>query len=556
MSISTLNNNYNNEPERRDIKINSQESATPEKSVFNLNDYYNQGYKKDDQNEQEASVMREDILAIYNISFSDSDKDTKLLRIYEQILSDNSNSALFNYCQSNGIPTEYNEDNAQEFISGVSCAMAHMSHDGSSVGDNIKLGEVDFSGISDETENGFIETIKTQNGSDSIIYGENNQVLKIVSYQSDALGLTTISVYSDADKSKLLSKDTAYRLEKSETEIKFKFSSGNKNTVDIKDNGNNLTVKLSKGVLNSTYTVEKTADGTYSLDGKQYFTLEELASDFNTKEFQTSTLLDGEINASSQGKVGDCGLVSAINSLSCSEYGRDAIKNAVSVDLNGNVTVNFKGIDRAYTISAQELSNSNFATGDYDVRAIEMAYEKMMEEVHNGTLVKNDYPPYYIFGTEETNYNANRGVPLSTGTYPSAVYYMLTGIRCTKWAYQSDEGKFSTLDAIEKDGSKAMSVAYLPERSSANGNINMSIQNTSKNVQDAFGNTVKLYDFHHYAVKESDTLPNGERIVTIINPWDSTEEIVLNQNTLLSAFNAVFDVDYTSEAGKYKFYAA
>ena len=93
--------------------------------------------------------MREDILARYNIDSSDEDKDAKLLRIYDQIISDYNNSALFNYCQSNGIPTEYNEDNAEAFINGISIAMAHMSHDGSSVGDNIKLGEVDFSDISD-----------------------------------------------------------------------------------------------------------------------------------------------------------------------------------------------------------------------------------------------------------------------------------------------------------------------------------------------------------------------------------------------------------------------
>ncbi len=179
----------------------------------------------------------------------------------------------------------------------------------------------------------------------------------------------------------------------------------------------------------------------------------------------------------------------------------------------------------------------------------------MMEEVHNGTLVKNDYPPYYIFGTDETNYNSQRGLKLSTGTYPTAVYYMLTGIRCTKWAYRSDEGEFSTLDAIERDGSEAMSVAYLPLRSDT-GAINMSIQNTSKNVLDAYGNPVEIYDFHHYAVKESDTFPNGERLVTVINPWDSTEEIVLNQNTLLSVFNTIFNVDFTDEPGKYKFYVA
>ena len=563
MSISTLNGNYDDksvrreneqEEEKRSIRIAEPETSAPSDSIFDLNDYYGQGYKKDAQNEEEAEVMQEDILARYNVDSDDNNKEAKLLRIYEQMLNDSDNYALYDYCRKNGIPTEYNEDNAEEFIDGVSIAMAHMSHDGSSVGDNIKLREVNFSGIDGESESagGFIETVNTENGQDYIVYNENQEVIKIVSYESDSSGLTTISTYSDADKTQLVSSDVAYRMEKSETETKFKFDSGNKNTVDIKDNGNDLTVRLTKGVLSAEYTVDKASDGTYFLDGKQYFTLEELAADLNTRDIPNSSALDGEINASEQGKAGDCGLISAINSLSCTEYGREAIKNAISVDANGNVTVTFKGIDRSYTVSANELANNRFTTGDTDVRAIEIAYEKMMKEVNNGTLVKNDSPPFYIFGTEETSYNSKRGAELSTGTYPSAVYYMLTGINCTKLAYQSDERRLSTLDAIEKDGSEAVSVAYLPERSG--GNINMTVQNAAKTVQDAYGNDVTVYDFHHYAVKESDTLPNGERIVTLINPWNSAEEIVVNQDTLLTAFNTTFDVDFTDEPGKYKYY--
>lgn len=554
MSITSVNNNddryIRDREERREVKIRQKESSEPSESIFDLDDYYSKGYKSDDVNEQEAEVMQADMLEIYDISADDENKEAKLFRIFEQILEDENNAPLYNYCVSHGVMDL--KDDPEAFIDGVSRAMAHMSHDKSSVGDDISLNEVDFSGISDSSVDGTIETTQRENGHDVIIRGENDEVVKIISYDVAENGLMTITEYSDADKTTVISQDTGYRFDKSDNEVKFKFGSDKQNTVDITDNGETLTVNVTKGVLNAEYSVDKNADGTFSLNGKQYFTLEELAADLNHKDIPDFSSLDGEINSSMQGKAGDCGLISAINSLSMTEFGRDAIKNAVSVDDAGNVTVKFAAIGQEYTITPNELNNNRFSSGDPDVRAIELAYEKLMQDVNNGTLVRDNSAPYYIFGTDETNYNSSHRAELSTGTYPSSVYYMLTGIKCSQYPYQTDAARFDSLDRMEQDGSVGMSVAYLPQRTSAN--VNMSAQNNQHKVKDAFGNDVDVYEFHHYAVKESDTLPNGERIITIVNPWNSSEEIVLNQDTFLDCFNTTFDIDYTLEAGNKQYY--
>lgn len=554
LGISSVNNNddkyIREQEERREIKIQQKESSEPSESIFDLDDYYSKGYKSDDVNEQEAEVMQADMLEIYDISADDEDKEAKLYRIFEQILEDENNAPLYNYCVNQGVMDL--RDDPEAFIDGVSRAIAHMSHDKSSIGDEISLNEVDFSGISDNTIDGSIETTQRDNGKDVVIRGANNEVVKIISYDVAENGLMTITEYSDEDKTNVISQDVAYRLDKSENEVKFKFGTDKQNTVDITDNGETLSVNVTKGVLNAEYTIEKNSDGTFSLKGKQYFTLEELASELNHKDIPDFTELDGEIGASAQGKAGDCGVISAINSLSMTEFGREAIKNAVSVDEAGNITVKFAAIGQEYTVTPSELNKSRFTTGDPDVRAIEIAYEKLMQDVNNGTLVRDNSAPYYIYGTDETKYNSNHRSELSTGTYPSSVYYMLTGIKCSQYPYQTDTARFDSLDRMEQDGSVGMSVAYLPQRTSAN--VNMSTKNNQHKVKDAFGNDVDVYEFHHYAVKESDTLPNGERIVTIVNPWDSSQEIVLNQDTFLACFNTTFDIDYTATAGEYMYY--
>lgn len=97
---------------------------------------------------------------------------------------------------------------------------------------------------------------------------------------------------------------------------------------------------------------------------------------------------NGKIDATfNQGYVQDCWLLSAIKSLSINPEGLKMLHDLISLDDKGNVIVQLKGVDKKYTISKEELEGANeFAQGDLDIRAIELAVNKYLHEVgdHGG----------------------------------------------------------------------------------------------------------------------------------------------------------------------------
>lgn len=97
---------------------------------------------------------------------------------------------------------------------------------------------------------------------------------------------------------------------------------------------------------------------------------------------------NGKIDATFyQGHVKDCWLLSAIKSLSLNPKGLEMLEDLISLNDKGNVTVQLKGVKRTYTISKEELEGANeFAQGDLDIRAIELAVNKYLHEIgdHGG----------------------------------------------------------------------------------------------------------------------------------------------------------------------------
>lgn len=99
-------------------------------------------------------------------------------------------------------------------------------------------------------------------------------------------------------------------------------------------------------------------------------------------------IIDATFN---QGHVQDCWLLSAIKSLSINPKGLEMLNGLISIDDKGNVTVQLKGVNRAYTISKEELEGANeFAQGDLDIRAIELAVNKYLHEVGDHGGKRND----------------------------------------------------------------------------------------------------------------------------------------------------------------------
>ena len=110
------------------------------------------------------------------------------------------------------------------------------------------------------------------------------------------------------------------------------------------------------------------------------------------------TNINRQIENTFQSKTqGDCWLLSDINALNCTEWGRKAIREAIIPDKNnsGGVTIRFKGSplkQKSFHVSADEIvkakKSGNYAKGDDDMIAFELATEKLSKMIEKAGLGK------------------------------------------------------------------------------------------------------------------------------------------------------------------------
>lgn len=116
---------------------------------------------------------------------------------------------------------------------------------------------------------------------------------------------------------------------------------------------------------------------------------------------------DGIIQKGRQGSsAGDCWLLSQINSIATTEWGKEAFKNLIKHDQEkGTYSLYFKGIDKTYEFTQKEFDRakrrSDLSSGDADVLLIEMAVEKHFQEenLNNKSLWGNE-----VVGVDSLNY--------------------------------------------------------------------------------------------------------------------------------------------------------
>ena len=117
---------------------------------------------------------------------------------------------------------------------------------------------------------------------------------------------------------------------------------------------------------------------------------------------------DGIINNTKQGKLGDCWLLSSVHGIA--KHNSQIFKDIIKIAPNGDVTINLLGAKRSYTMSKNELDNAikqqKYSTGDKDMVAIELAFEKFRKEnIANGKAnVNNRYNLCYLSGYSESDY--------------------------------------------------------------------------------------------------------------------------------------------------------
>lgn len=207
--------------------------------------------------------------------------------------------------------------------------------------------------------------------------------------------------------------------------------------------------------------------------------------------YQANGKIDEEFNQGNY--ILDCWLIAAVKSLSINTKGQEMLDNIMSIDDKGNVTVKLKGVGREYTISKEELEGANeLAQGDLDVRAIEIATRRYLQETGDHAnifkKIKSRFSGAHIHLSDYNMYNGMHNL--------STPYYILFG---KSLDYDTPPNK-KTIEQIKS------------------GNYSTVVTSYNSYCVDGFDKC------HVYAVTKAD-----EKYVYLSNPYGSVYKYVLGQ---------------------------
>ncbi len=310
-----------------------------------------------------------------------------------------------------------------------------------------------------------------------------------------------------------------------------------------------------------------------------------------------TTQVNGKIdNNIQQHNLGDCGLISSVFSMAQTEDGAKNIENSININnSNGEKSydVTFKGINETYTISDSDIKNAQnnperqYSTGDDDMTLIELAVEKCLNETKNETVISQKEDKLNGVSPNLVSY-------LFTGETGESVSYdkekdlqsMMDVIQSTDTIYsnedinlkdtdgndiQLDKNKEYKVTSYNKDGSLEIESPKnfifggkkytISQEELFNSNFNnlksnqditlemiddmfKEFENDKENtalvfanmedsdfseIEDSNGEEISLGSNHAYSVIDS-----NDDSVTLVNPWDTSEEITINKEELFS----------------------
>ena len=206
---------------------------------------------------------------------------------------------------------------------------------------------------------------------------------------------------------------------------------------------------------------------------------------------------NGKIDdASYQGGTGDCWLLAAINAIARSKKGLEILNNSLKVNSDGSVTVHLKGVNKSYTISKDDLyAAKELSSGDMDVRAIEIAFERYMLEYKRDDL---------------------------NGNNASFAFDVLLGGKKTAWKWI---------------GTK-LDDSYKEKINNPNILVVASIGDTKKDAQVKSSDGEEIYAHHAYTVVRAD-----DKFVYLINPYNSSRLLKLSYKEFKSIFDNFTDME-------------
>ena len=171
--------------------------------------------------------------------------------------------------------------------------------------------------------------------------------------------------------------------------------------------------------------------------------------------------------------------------------------------------------------------------------------ERALDEVKDGKIKLDKNAPAWCKQPDKIN----KGRGIANGVEPQQVFYALTGLECNNRMQTSDKKTQSWFDKnSEKEG-----VSIVASRLTKKGEAS---QGTASYISttDAFGRKISIAKGHAYAVKDVSTKTNGEKVITVIDPYDSSQEIVMNEADFMDTFNMLDTINLKGNNKHPKYY--
>lgn len=240
----------------------------------------------------------------------------------------------------------------------------------------------------------------------------------------------------------------------------------------------------------------------------------------NNKDIKVKANFNKQIEPTFQGNQGDCWLLSDINALNRTDWGKNLIRNAIVPDTDGSggVTIKFPGSllpQKNFHITPQDIQDAkqsgHYSSGDDDMVAFELATEKVIKALVKTGKAKRVDEFDHIIGYQSYLSGAvldeKSNIQLSIASLLGAKQNVHVDIGLSEILNTNDKNKLLKKLSQNKD--------------------DYSITVTFNHLFDAFDMREKddpVHGNHSYALKE---IVYG-KYVTVIDPYHSDQEIRLS----------------------------